>query len=657
MTTLIGIDTGGTFTDFIVYDNGQFSTLKIASTPHAPEQAILTGLQTLGLDTSDVRLIHGTTVATNALLEGQGARTAFITNKGFKDLLIIGRQARSDIYSLCPQPTHELIDPELCFELDCRVTADGEHISKVSTEEVNQLCKVLQEQGVESIAICLLFAFLNNNDEKVIADGLKHHFFTSYSSQLLPEQREYERGMITWLNSFLGPKTKKYLSELQNTFAGQALHVMQSDATTLPAEAAALQPVRLLLSGPAGGVVAAAAIGKQTTKTRLLTLDMGGTSTDVAMIEVEPSISTELSLAEIPLALPMLDIHTIGAGGGSIAKVDVAGGLHVGPQSAGAVPGPACYLRGGKLPTVTDANVVLGRLPVLAESDTALQVDKAAAEKAIASLADTMQCSLNQAAVGVVSMANAHMAQALRVISIHRGYDPKEFCLFPFGGSGTLHMCEIASLLGMQEILVPTNAGVLSAYGMLLAPLGQFASNSICRIWHELESSDVEKIIIQLEQQAVRQLQQQNITASQVRIYLELRYYGQSATLEILWLNNFSEITATFNQLHEKQFGYALTDYAIELVTVRVWAYQEVEAPPLPKLSQKIPGKVITKTKVIGEEDQVPIFMRKDLALGQKIPGPSIIIEHAGTIFIAAGWSGKVDRYGHLHLQMHTEHR
>ena len=450
MAEYIGIDTGGTFTDFIVYKNGQIVTHKIPSTPEAPEKAIIEGLRHLNINFDHSHLVHGTTVATNALLEGKGARTAFITNHGFKDILHIGRQTREDIYSLCPQPKRQLIQNDLCLEVDCRLDAQGQSVSPLLESDIHSISKKLALLNVDSVAICMLFSFLNSMDEIKLEEALQDRYFVSRSSHIFAEQREFERGIVTWLNSYLGPLTDAYLSRLQASVHSLTLQVMQSDATTLPAAMAAKQAVRLLLSGPAGGVVAANTIAQQTNNRRLLTFDMGGTSTDVALIDHQPSFTQQAKIAEFPLAISMLDIHTIGAGGGSIARVDQGGGLHVGPESAGAVPGPACYDNGGELPTITDANVIVGRLPIIDRWKSGLLLNKSAAEKVMLPIAQGLGCSVEEAAFGILQLANAHMSQALREISIHRGNDPSQFSLFPFGGCGGLHMCDVAKELGVN---------------------------------------------------------------------------------------------------------------------------------------------------------------------------------------------------------------
>ena len=653
MTVLLGIDAGGTFTDFIVYKNGGIVTHKILSTPDAPQRAILEGIKHLGLEAETLHLVHGTTVATNAFLEGKGTRTAFITNQGFKDLLHIGRQTRKDLYSLCPQRPRELIPKSLCFEIAGRVVADGSELETTSEQGIARLQAQLAEQEVEAVAICMLFSFLNNKTEVALEQALKDQYFVSCSSKLLAEQREYERAVVTWLNSYLGPLTRGYLQTLQTDLDNKTIHVMQSDATTAPASVASQQAVRLLLSGPAGGVTAAAAIGQQVGLTRMLTIDMGGTSTDVAMIDGQPKCTTEGHLGEFPLVVPMLDIHTIGAGGGSIARVDAAGGLHVGPESAGAQPGPACYGAGGRDATITDANVVLGRLPSSQQWSCGLQLNHEASLSVMDKLAGQLNCSVTEAAQGIVSIANTHMAQALRVISIHRGYNPGDFCLFPFGGAGGLHMCEVAEALAITNILVPAHAGILSAQGMLYAPVGQMASQSVCQLLSQFTAEEINQFFKKLRQRADQQLQQANLVAGRYAFFLDLRFQGQSSSISIEWSRE-ANIVEQFLQAHYKRYGFKLAAGLIELVTARVWGYQDVEQPMMQTIKSGHAAQPIDSNQVFGVAHAVPVFQREDFVAGQLISGPCIVLDESGTIYICEAWHGNVDTYGHLHLQKET---
>ena len=653
MSELIGIDTGGTFTDFILYKNGEIVTYKTPSTPEAPEKAILYGLKHLNINHDAVTYVHGTTVATNALLEGKGARTAFITNSGFKDILHIGRQTREDIYSLCPQSPRQLIPQELCFEVNARVNAQGEVLKSLSGQDIEQLRKQLHQHKVESVAISLLFSYLNAEDEIKLESELKETYFTSRSSLIFPEQKEYERGIVTWLNSYLGPLTRLYLQRLQAELKVNSLHVMQSDATTIPAVTAANQAVRLLLSGPAGGVVAAHAIGRDVQSTRLLTIDMGGTSTDVSLIDQQKNFTSEGKVAEYPLAISMLDIHTIGAGGGSIARVDEAGGLHVGPQSAGATPGPAGYGHGGVQPTITDANIVLGRLPILGPWSSGLQLNRDAAKNAIEPLAKKMNCTIQEAANGIISLANAHMSQALRVISIQRGYDPSQFTLFPFGGAAGMHMCNVAEDLGMNKILVPINAGILSAQGMLHAPIGHMASKSICKPVSQFQTGEIEKLIKSLQIQAESTLRRQAIISDRMTCWLDLRYQGQSSSISVQWTEDNSAVVQFQNE-HKRRFGYCLAKKNIELVTARVWVIKDVKEIKLHEISSGDQALPVHFVEVDGCDDKVPVYERSQLVVNQELVGPCIILDLSSTHFIAPLWQGKVSNQGHIHLQLTT---
>ncbi len=656
MHELIGVDTGGTFTDFILYKNGSFVSYKIPSTPEAPELAIIQGFNTLTSMLEHAHIVHGTTVATNTLLEGNGAKTAFVTNNGLKDILRIGRQARAQLYSLCPQATRMLIEEHCCFELDARVDAHGQALKTVALSQMQALKAKLLAQGFESVAICMLFSFLNDHDECALEDVLQDDFFVSRSSQILPEQREYERAVVTWLNSYLGPKTQSYLNRLQSQLSCP-IHVMQSDATTLPAEHAGGQAVRLLLSGPAGGVMAANVIAKKCMQTKLLTLDMGGTSTDVSLIDQQVKLTNDAHIAEFPLAISLLDIHTIGAGGGSLARVDDASGLHVGPQSAGAEPGPACYGHGGQQATITDANVVLGKLPTLHPWESGLHLDKQRAEEALMSIASQLDCTQYEAAQGIIDIANAHMAQALRVISIQRGYDPGEFCLFPFGGAAGLHMCAIAKLMGMKQILVPVHAGTLSAQGMLYAPIGHMASRSLCIPWSESLSQQLATEFSQLRDHASQLLQRSGIQAQREDRWLELRYQGQSSTISLPWHDQTEAVASQFEQQHQQRYGFTLSNHAIELVTLRVWVYQDMPNIELTCVQQgQDIAEPIDYCDVYGESDSVPVYLRTQLANKQSLRGPCVILEASSTLYIESEWTGEVLASGHIRLQLTTDY-
>ncbi|HKJ08516.1 MAG TPA: hydantoinase/oxoprolinase family protein, partial [Gammaproteobacteria bacterium] len=435
---LLGVDTGGTFTDFVLFDGHRLRVHKVLSTPRAPETAILTGVRELGIDPAGLRVVHGSTVATNAVLEGKGARTVYVTNRGFGDVLTIARQARAELYNLQPPPAAVPVPAELCLETGGRAGADGRAIEGLGDADLARLRAALQALAPEAVAINLLFSFLDDRFERMAESAVPPGVFVSRSSAVLPEYREYERGVATWLNSYVGPLVQGYLGRLGSALAPASVTVMQSSGDTVDASAAGERSVHLLLSGPAGGLSGAAFVGRAAGSPRLLTFDMGGTSTDVALIDGEPRLTTEGTIGPYPVAVPMVDMHTIGAGGGSIATVDAGGMLQVGPQSAGADPGPACYGAGGSEATVTDANLVLGRLLPDAFLGGAMELDVGAAQRAVGRLARVMDVSVERAAAGIVQVANEHMAQALRVISVQRGVDPRTLVLTSFGGAGGL---------------------------------------------------------------------------------------------------------------------------------------------------------------------------------------------------------------------------
>ncbi|MBS1202429.1 MAG: N-methylhydantoinase A/acetone carboxylase, beta subunit, partial [Chromatiaceae bacterium] len=400
--TLIGIDTGGTFTDFVVWNEGEVRIHKVLSTPKAPEQAILRGIAELGLSPAGLSMVHGSTVATNAVLEGKGVRTLYLGNRGLEDLLTLGRQARADLYDLQPPPRRPPVCADLCLGTGGRLAADGTWVEPLTAADLCALTEAVARLAPQAVAINLLFSYLNDSAEREIAESLPATLFVSRSSEVLPVTGEYERGIATWLNAWVGPVVADYLDRLAEGLDGARISVMQSSGEAIAADQTARHAARLLLSGPAGGLAGAAFAAAAGGVRRLLTIDMGGTSTDVAAIDGEPRLTTTGRIAGFPIALPMVDMHTIGAGGGSIARVDSGGLLLVGPESAGADPGPACYRRGGTLPTVTDANLVLGRLDPEGFLGGRMPLDTEAARRAIRPVAQRLGLSVEAAALGIV---------------------------------------------------------------------------------------------------------------------------------------------------------------------------------------------------------------------------------------------------------------
>ncbi len=637
----LGIDTGGTFTDFVLWQNGGIRVHKVLSTPAAPEQAILQGIIELGLEPDGLRVVHGSTVATNAVLEGKGVKTVFVTNRGFADLLTIGRQNRRQLYELQPLPESPPVSPELCLETGGRISAQGEILEPLTDTDLEQLCAQIACLQPRSVAINLLFSWMDGDGEKRIAEALPGDLFISRSSVVLPEIREYERGMATWLNAWIGPLVQGYVERLQAGLPGCRLSVMQSSGDTVAAHQAGEQAVRMLLSGPAGGLVAAAFVAGQS---RLLTFDMGGTSTDVALIDGQPRLTSEGHIAGYPVAVPMVDMHTIGAGGGSIAWLDKGGMLQVGPESAGADPGPACYGNGGCKPTVTDANLVLGRLRADAFLGGKMPLDEAAAKQAVQQLADVMGCSMRQAASGIIELANEHMVRALRTISVQRGIDPQGFTLVSFGGAGGLHVCALAEALGLQQAMVPVYGGVLSALGMLVARPGRQLSRTWQVSLQSISSAAIDEKLDELARQGIAALAEEGVAANQCSLQpsLDCRYTGQSYTLNIPW-QHLQQSEEAFHAQHRVRYGHSM-ELPVELVNLRM-----AVTGPAPDL---VLGAVDSAAINVVDEDiqGVKHHPRVGLVPGEIIKGPAIISEQIATTWLAAGWRCRVDEVGNLLL-------
>ena len=654
--TLVGIDTGGTFTDIVVLERGSNADAmrhcKVLSDPSDPSSPIVEGLKRLGLENRPLQIVHGTTVGTNAVLEGKGARVAYISSKGFADVLTLGRQEREQVYQLRQAEAEPPVPRDLCLEVSTRIAADGSLLTESSDEELEVLKTRIESLGVESVAINLLFSFLRPGEEQRIADTLEGPWFVSCSSIVLPEVREYERGMATWLNASVGPVISRYLKRLQSRLPGASIAVMQSAGTTIAAGQAADQAVRLLLSGPAGGLSAARSIAAQTANSRLMSFDMGGTSTDVSLFNGEIPLTGHCRLGSWPLSIPSVDIHTIGAGGGSIARVDRAGMLLVGPESAGASPGPACYGQGGMQATVTDANLVLGRLPESTLLGGYLPLSVQAATQVVSDLAKKMGCDLLEASRGIVRLANEHMARALRVISVERGYNPADYSLLCFGGAGGLHACDLAELLNMERIIIPARAGVLSAMGMLVSEPGRELSRPVLKPLADLPDEEIGDGFSLLETDAKNQLTHEGCDPTSVtfRRQLELRYKGQSATISINWSGGEAH-EALFHEAHKKASGLKLP-HPVELVNLRLSARA-------PAALNSIDIREVCRDCGAGGEihmpeldDMVPIYQRTGLPPGEPLAGPLLLTESAATSWIKPGWVVKADEWGNLLLHI-----
>jgi len=648
---LLGVDTGGTFTDFVLCDDGRLRIHKVLSTPEAPERAILQGIAELGLmpRLHELRLVHGSTVATNAALEGKGVRTVYIGNRGLKDLLTLGRQARAELYNLQPTPVPPPVPPELCVETGGRLGADGSVVEDLGADDLAALRRTIERLAPRAVAINLLYSWRDDRFERAIAQALPADLFISRSSDVLPEIREYERGIATWLNAWVGPLVEGYLQRLKNALPRARVAVMQSSGATVDAAQAGRQAVRMLLSGPAGGLVGARFVAEQADRRRLLTFDMGGTSTDVALIDGDLRLTSEGRIGPWPVGVAQVDMHTIGAGGGSLAWIDGGGLLQVGPQSAGAYPGPACYGRGGTAATVTDANLVLGRLLPESFLGGGMQLDVSAARAALARLGEPLDLTAEETAVGVVRLADEHMARALRVMSVQRGVDPRRLTLVSFGGAGGLHVCALARSLGMSQALVPVHAGVLSALGMLVAPPGRQLSRTVTGLLSAIDADALERHYAELAQDGVQALAAEGVAAEtvQARRSLDLRYRGQSYTLNIPW-SDAAAAAEAFHLAHQARFGHRL-DLPVELVNLRL----ALTAPALELRLAAAPPEAVPplgRATLYGIGEEATVWRREVLAAGQVIDGPALITERVSTTYLAPLWRCRVDQVGNLVL-------
>ncbi len=680
----VGVDTGGTFTDFVFENERQLDVLKLPSTPSDPSLAIQEGLKRVceltGVPLEKIEVIHGTTVGTNALLQRRGARTALVTTKGFEDVLEIGRQARPELYNLNAIKPQPLVADELRFGVAERVVATGAVLEPLADSELRALTGKLRKAGVESVAISLLFSFLHPQHEDRIAAALSSlEVPLSISHRILPEYREYERTSTIAINAYLQPLMGSYLNRLIEIASGQSerqsatqrrakskvqkpqfrLRVMQSSGGSISALAAADEPVRTILSGPSGGVVGALRVAQSAGFPNIITFDMGGTSTDVALCDRFGIRTTnEASIAGLPVAVSVMDIHTVGAGGGSIARVDEGGSLRVGPESAGAEPGPACYGR-SLLPTVTDAHLVLGHFAGngLLGGEFLLHEDRA--REAMTRLAYEIsraagkRCSISAAAEGVLSVANTNMERALRHISVERGHDPRQFALMPFGGAGGLHAVDLARSLRIPKIIAPTSAGALSAIGVLVADVIKDLSRTVMLRWRPSALSKLTQTFREMEREARALLRREGfpIARQQHERSLATRYLGQSFELEVK--NTSGDIAASFHEAHRERYGYAQEKSEIEVVSARLRSSGMVEK--LPKTPVKVSGRrrfvqphELVAAHFEGRKLRVGVYHRDELPGEVRLRVPCIVIEYSATTLIPPGASASLDRTGNL---------
>jgi N-methylhydantoinase A len=644
---VIAADAGGTFTDLLLLEDGALRVLKVRSTPEDPSRAVLEGVARL-LEGRGERppllLIHGTTVATNAVLEGRGARVGLVTNRGFEGVLEIGRQNRPQLYALVGHRSPPLVDRKDRVGIAGRLGPDGDEIDPLDPEEVSELPRRLGD--VDSVAISLLHAYADPRHEEAVARELEsleaQGIPVTVSSRILPEFREFERTSTAVVNAFVAPRMDRYLGRLAESDGVREVRIMGSAGGALPLDRARAEPVRTVLSGPAGGVAGALEQGRRVGRTHLLSFDMGGTSTDVSLIPGRLLTTREGEIGSRPVAIPLMDIHTVGAGGGSIARVDPGGALRVGPESAGADPGPICYGRGGTQVTVTDANLWLGRLRPEGFLGGTATLDHDAIGPHLEALASDLGTDADRAAEGVLEVANATMERALRLISVERGIDPAGYSILSFGGAGGLHAADLAGRLGARSVLVPPDPGVQSAWGMLAAPVVRDRTRTL------LLSSDeegagarVEEAARELETLARRELEAvQGLEGPlETTLRLDARYRGQSWELEVPvegWLE-------AFHREHEVRYGYRREGTPVEAVTLRVRASVPGLHPPSAARPDGHSSPDTPETAGIrygGEDVEARILWRDRLGGGEfTLEGPLLVLEYSSTLWVPPGWT------------------
>jgi len=657
---LAGIDIGGTFTDLAAWEESRIRIYKLPSSPERPDSAFFRGLEEGGMEGAE-RVVHGSTVAINALLERKGARTAFVTTWGFSDMLAIGRQVRPRLYDLMVEKEPPLIPPELCLGVKERVGPRGEVLEALSENEVKKAADFLQERDAEAVAVSLLFSFEHPQHEEMLGEVLRSRGFKVYlSCFILPEYREYERASTVAVNAYVASVVEDYMSRLEQGLSGKRLEVMHSGGGTMSTAEAGDIPARTLMSGPAGGVVAAARAAEATGRPRAITLDMGGTSTDVSLLDGGVALTAEGRVAGLPLRFPMIDIHSIGAGGGSIARADAGGALKVGPESAGADPGPACYGK-GSLPTVTDANVVLGRLLEESFLGGRMRLYPERAAKALQGLAGTLGWSIKEAAAGVLSVVLAHMAGAVRVMTVDRGHDPADFTLVAFGGAGPMHCCELAGLLGVRQVLVPPCPGTFSALGLLMADRVRDTSRTLMLPLDSEALAAAGGILAEMREETSRAWGGDKEEID-FRPALDLRYHGQS--YELMVDAGYSgldpgELGDDFDRAHGKRYGYHLPGAQVELVNVRLRSILASSVPlpregPYGRSDIGVYGRTTALFGVLeGElrEEDCLLMDRKSLVPGDKLEGPCLALEEDATTVVPPAWRGEVDDGGNIILR------
>ena len=674
----VSVDVGGTFTDVIALDedSGNIRLEKVATTPANPADGVLEGFQKADVSAESIGFfVHGTTLGINAMLTRSGAKVAIVTTKGFRDVYLLGRTDRLPMYDFKYRKPESLVPRYLSFEIDERLNYKGEVLSPFNQQQAREVVKKIQEHGVQSVAVCFLHSYANSDHELAMEKVLNEvapDLSVTLSHQLNREYREYERTSTTVIDAYVKPITRTYLTRLNSElrdggFDGNFL-MTRSGGGAMTLETAKEQPVHLVLSGPAGGVIGGAYLGKLIGQPNLITFDMGGTSLDASLIaDGEPTIENQQVFQTLPISIPTIDIHTIGSGGGSIAWVDDGGHLQVGPKSAGADPGPACYAKGGEDATFTDAALVVGYLDAENFLGGEITIDPSLAENAIQQLADKLGMSLNDVAAGIVHISEAKMAGAVRVISIERGYHPKDFALCAFGGGGAFVAANVARELGIPRAIIPPGPGNFSAFGMLMVDVvHDFSQTSITGL-ADLDVTTVNEVYAALHQQGEEALTSDGFDADR-RKYIptaELRYRGQEHAVNIpmpsmtLSADDVPNIIDTFNAVHQQQYGHSMMKDPIEIVTFRLRAVGLLPRPDLPKIAQgsgNIDSAHKGSRQVYNRGQQgfveYKVYDRMKLGAGDTLQGPAIIEEPSSTTMVHASDTLTVGEYGELQIQV-----
>ena len=684
MSYMIGVDVGGTFTDFSVFnqETGELFNYKDSSTPADPSRAIVKGVRDL-LEIKKAApeevsyLAHGTTVGTNALIEKKGCRLGLITTKGFKDLMEIGTQRRPSLYNLQAQKPYPLVPSGLNCTVTERIRYDGSVETPLDENETREVVRYLKAQGVTAIAVCTLFSFINPVHEERIEEIIHEEFPEAYvtiSSKLAPEFREFSRMSTTVMNSYLGPVMEKYVNNFRDSIAKLGIqvepYVTQSNGSIISIKETIDCPIKTALSGPSAGVIAAAYIGKQCEADKIITFDMGGTSADISLIEnYTPQVSNERYVEGYPARIPMINIITIGAGGGSIAKIDEGGALKVGPKSAGATPGPACYMRGGENPCVTDANIVLGKLNQKKILGGRMDVDIELAKNAVKTkICDKSNLDMKRAANGIITVVNSNMVRAIRSVSVEKGYDVREFSLMAFGGAGPLHACEVAKELGMKEVLIPPHPGTLCSLGLLLADTKFDLSRTKIMNGEAGNLDDINEQFDNMVEQGTGLLDKEGVPADRryFEFAVDMRYQRQNFEISIpvpagkMTEETLKKALADFHAEHKRSYGYCKEDAIVQFVSYRVSAIGVIDKPDLKAAElhpeAPIPEPIEVRQVLFQNSDEyveTPVYLRDKFVPGQSIPGPCICEQMDTTLVVPKGWVIHVD--GYHNLKIHDE--